>query len=266
MEPERLASGCGFCSSLHPYRKRAIRQNNSAPRSASDEPSDKSCNELIHLDNNIANRVEGVVAAESKRGRGSAVTLLPLFRSQTQALLLTRLLLGPGEESLTDLAVAVGAYKNAIKHEVDRLEAAGLVSSRQVGRSRLVSVSAEEPIRSILLDLVLHTYGPVHVVGEELSGVSGITAAFIYGSWAARYAREPGPPPGDVDVLVVGDPDRDDLFEAIGRVTALLGKEVNVHVVTEAAWSKPKGAFLAGVKANPLAVVPLDDALAGEAS
>jgi DNA-binding transcriptional ArsR family regulator len=75
--------------------------------------------------------------------------MLPLFRSQTQALVLTRLLLGPGEESLTDLALAVGAYKNAVKHEVDRLKAAGLVSSRPVGRSRLVRVSAEEPIRSI---------------------------------------------------------------------------------------------------------------------
>lgn len=186
------------------------------------------------------------------------MTLLPLFRSQTQALVLTRLLLGPGEESLTDLAVAVGAYKNAVKHEVDRLEAAGLVSSRAVGRSRLVSVSAEEPIRSILLDLVLHTYGPVHVVGEELSRLAGITQAFIYGSWAARYAREPGPPPGDIDVLVVGAPDPDDLFDAAGRATARLGKEVNVHVVTAAAWAKPKGAFLAAVRESPLALVPMD--------
>lgn len=206
------------------------------------------------------------VVAQSGRGRGGPVTMLPLFRSQTQALVLTRLLLGPGEESLTDLATAVGAYKNAVKHEVDRLEAAGLVSSRPVGRSRLVSVSAQEPVRSILLDLVLHTYGPVHVVGEELSGVTGITASFIYGSWAARYAREPGPPPGDIDVLVVGDPDRDDLFEAVGRAATRLGTEVNVHVVTAAAWARPKGAFLAAVKANPLAAVPLNSPHPSEAS
>jgi DNA-binding transcriptional ArsR family regulator len=127
------------------------------------------------------------------------VTTLPLFRSQTQALVLTRLLLGPGEESLTDLAIAVGSYKNSVKHEVDHLEAAGLVSSRPVGRSRLVSVSAGEPVRSILLDLVLHTYGPI-------------------------------------------------------------------HVVTAAAWAKPKGAFLSAVKANPLAIVPLDSPHLGEAS
>ena len=204
--------------------------------------------------------------AQSARGRGGPVTMLPLFRSQTQALVLTRLLLGPGEESLTELAIAVGSYKNAVKHEVDRLEAAGLVSSRPVGRSRLVSVSAGEPVRSILLDLVLHTYGPIHVVGEELSGVAGIAAAFIYGSWAARYVREPGPPPGDIDVLVVGDPDRDDLFDAVGRATTRLGKEVNVHVVTAAAWAKPKGAFLSAVKANPLAIVPPDSPHLGEAS
>ena len=204
--------------------------------------------------------------AQLGRGRGGPVTMLPLFRSQTQALVLTRLLLGPGEESLTDLAIAVGTYKNAVKHEVDRLEAAGLVSSRPVGRSRLVSVSAGEPVRSILLDLVLHTYGPIHVVGEELSGVAGIAAAFIYGSWAARYVREPGPPPGDIDVLVVGDPDRDDLFDAVGRATTRLGKEVNVHVVTAAAWAKPKGAFLSAVKANPLAIVPPDSSHLGEAS
>lgn len=206
------------------------------------------------------------MAAESTRGRGSAVTLLPLFRSQTQALVLTRLLLGPGEESLTDLAGAVGAYKNAVKHEVDRLETAGLVSSRHVGRSRLVSVSAEEPVRSILLDLVLHTYGPLHVIGEELSSVAGITAAFIYGSWAARYAREPGPAPGDIDVLVVGDPDRDDLFEAVGRATTRLGKEVSVHVVTAAAWVKPKGAFLESVQARPRVEIRLDPVVPDEAS
>ena len=202
----------------------------------------------------------------SVRGRGSPVTLLPLFRSQTQALVLTRLLLGPGEESITDLSIAVNAYKNAVKHEVDRLEAAGLVSSRSVGRSRLVSVSAPEPVRSILLDLVLHTFGPIRVVGEELSTVDRIDAVFIYGSWAARYARESGAPPDDIDVLVVGDPDPDDLFEAAGRATTRLGKEVNVHVVSEAAWSHPKGEFLTSIKARPLASVPLLPDARGERS
>ena len=28
---------------------------------------------------------------------------------------------------------------------------------------------------------------------------------FIFGSWAARYRGEPGPPPNDIDVAVVSD-------------------------------------------------------------
>ena len=151
----------------------------------------------------------------------------------------------------------MGTYKNAVKHEVDRLETAGLVSSRHVGRSRLVSVSADEPVRSILLDLVLHTYGPLHVIGEELSSVAGITEAFIYGSWAARYAREPGPTPGDIDVLVVGDPDRDDLFEAVGRGNGPTGQggERPRRDGSELGLSR-RAQFLAAVRESPLAAVP----------
>ncbi len=193
-----------------------------------------------------------------KRGRGRPVTLLPLFRSQTQALVVARLALGPGEESISDLARAVGAYKNAVKHEIDRLEAAGLVTSRPVGRSRLVSLTVDEPLRSILLDLVLHTHGPVHVIGHEFSGITGIAAVYIYGSWAARYAREPGPLPGDIDVLVIGEPDPDELFDAAGRATARLGVEVSAHVVTQASWASPRGDFLRGVKSGPLVEVALE--------
>lgn len=36
---------------------------------------------------------------------------------------------------------------------------------------------------------------------------------WIYGSWAARYAQQPGPVPGDSDVLVVGTADADELDE-----------------------------------------------------
>jgi hypothetical protein len=49
---------------------------------------------------------------------------------------------------------------------------------------------------------------------EVLRDVSGITAAYLYGSWAARHADLR--PVGDIDVLVLGDPDRDQLYAAVG--------------------------------------------------
>jgi predicted nucleotidyltransferase len=62
-----------------------------------------------------------------------------------------------------------------------------------------------------LTDLLTVTYGPLPVLTEELRTVPGIAKAYLYGSWAARYSGEPGPPPNDVDVLVVGDADADAL-------------------------------------------------------
>ena len=61
----------------------------------------------------------------------------------------------------------------------------------EAGRGRSGPVTMLPLIRSQTQALVLHTYDPIHVVGEELSGVAGIAAAFIHGSWAARYVREP---------------------------------------------------------------------------
>ena len=38
---------------------------------------------------------------------------------------------------------------------------------------------------------------------EELEGVEGIEKAYLFGSWAARYAGEAGRAPADLDVLVI---------------------------------------------------------------
>ena len=62
-----------------------------------------------------------------------------------------------------------------------------------------------------MIDLLALTYGPAAILPELLARVDGVREAYIYGSWAARYRGEPGTEPRDVDVLVVGDADEDDL-------------------------------------------------------
>lgn len=57
--------------------------------------------------------------------------------------------------------------------------------------------------------------------------VAGAAQVVIFGSGAARYAGEAGPPPHDIDVLVVGKVDRADLYDAADRAQARLGIEVN---------------------------------------
>lgn len=95
-----------------------------------------------------------------------------------------------------------------------RAEDTGVVTSRRLGSTRLVS-AADSPLTGPLTELLLRSFGPRQVVAEELAGVAGIEAAFLSGSWAARYEGQPGRAPADIDVLVIGDPDRDELDEAV---------------------------------------------------
>src|SRR5713101_7701203 len=144
----------------------------------------------------------------------SSPPLLPLLRSRVQGDLLALLYLHPDlQYSLTEAAAHIGASVKAVHTEASRLIAAGFVSDARRGNIRLIRAVTDTPVSRPLTDLLAVTYGPLPVLNDLLANAQGITFAFVYGSWAARYLGEPGPVPDDVDVLVVGTADRDDLDE-----------------------------------------------------
>jgi predicted nucleotidyltransferase len=96
-------------------------------------------------------------------------------------------------------------------------------------------------------------------LASALARVPGVERAFIYGSWAARYRGEPGPPPIDVDVLVIGTAHRDDLYDVADAVEPGLGREVQIRSVRPETWAHPpaQNPFLAHVRARPLVELDL---------
>ena len=187
--------------------------------------------------------------------RTSAPPLLAVFRSQLQGELLARVLLSPGQLSMSDLARVLGAPVSTVAREVVRLEDAGLLVTRRIGRARLVACNDGNPATGPLRDLVMIAFGPQPVITEEFSDLDGVEELLIFGSWAARYAGEAGPPPGDVAVLVVGHPDRDAVYDAAERSRGRLGREVNPVVVKPEQWQDAVEPFLKEVKRRPTLVL-----------
>ncbi|MEU5263055.1 ArsR family transcriptional regulator [Amycolatopsis sp. NPDC021455] len=188
-------------------------------------------------------------------------SLLPLLRSRMQGELLALVLLHPEREySITELAEACAVTPTAVLREVERLVAGGILEDRRVGRSRLVKARTDTPLYRPLSEVLAVTFGPMPLLAEALSGLAGVREAYIYGSWAARYSGEPGPPPGDVDVLVVGSPDPDALFDLAEGVSRRLGREVNVHRISPSSWaaSSSTDPFLTSVRERPLIPLPLE--------
>lgn len=180
--------------------------------------------------------------------------LLPLLRSPLIGELLAWLFLHPEtSSSVVELARRFSVSQSTISREVSHLAAAGLVREERRGRLRLIGADLNNSLARPLTELLALTYGPAAVLADLVPGIDGVDEAYIYGSWAARYAGAAGPPPRDVDVLVVGDADDDDLADAARSAERLLGREVNVHRVSAAVWQSPQdNPFLASVRSRPL--------------
>jgi predicted nucleotidyltransferase len=114
---------------------------------------------------------------------------------------------------------------------VQRADQAGLVTSRKIGNTPLVRADADSPYYPGQADVLTRAFGVPAVFTDTLRTVSGIDAAYIFGSWAARHEGQAGRRPvGDIDVLVLGQPDRDQLYEAVGIAEKRLGRQVQAAI------------------------------------
>jgi predicted nucleotidyltransferase len=122
-----------------------------------------------------------------------------------------------------------------VHSEVDRLEQASILTSRFVGRARLVRAGSG-PLVEPLTRLVLIAFGPQQVIAEEFAELPGIGELLLFGSWAARYHDIPGTDPHDIDVLVVeeadGDIDRASVYAAAERAERRLARPVNPSIIS----------------------------------
>jgi DNA-binding transcriptional ArsR family regulator len=178
--------------------------------------------------------------------------LLPILRSDGLARVLAEIYLQQEEPlSLLDIARRTGVAHATVHREVSRLEDAGLVRSKRIGRSRTVRADESSPYYREIHSLILKAFGAPSVLRERLARVRGITEAYLFGSWARRARGEPGQIPADVDLLVVGDVDPDRIYEAVRGAEEALGMGVDVTVLSVDEWSHPRTGFVNELKGSP---------------
>ena len=177
---------------------------------------------------------------------------MPIFRSQHQAVLLAWLFLHPEDEyTLTDLAKRLDVPLTTLQREAQRLVGAGILKDRNLGRARLLRANLSNRAAVPLTQLLEVTFGPETVIGEEFD-LADAEQVLIYGSWADRYHGTTGPPPNDVDVLVVGSLERADVYDAADRAQLRLGMQVNPVIRTPEQWATDADSLVLQIKASPV--------------
>jgi predicted nucleotidyltransferase len=173
---------------------------------------------------------------------------LPIFRSPEQERLLAVLFVYADRPvTLSELANLAETSLGGTHKEVERLEASGLVRSRSIGRSRLVEPDESSPVFLEIRGLLVKTLGPVPLLRSALSEIDGILDAFIYGSWADPNQTRPA----DIDVLVIGEPDVAEVYDAVSNVETEVGRPVNVTIRSPSEWENADGAFETAVRSGP---------------
>jgi hypothetical protein len=171
---------------------------------------------------------------------------------------LGELLCRSGEQrTISEIAQATDAELSAVAREINRLAEYGYLHITTQGRNRLVEVNWNHPHIAHLTGLLDLTYGPYVFVTEALSHLERIEMAFIFGSWAARHAGHVGPPPRDVDVLVVGDVGLLEVASALNPVAQKIGADVQPYIVSASAWAAKRDPFLAQLIDAPLVPLPI---------
>src|SRR3989442_5591939 len=146
-------------------------------------------------------------------------------RSRVRDRILLEFFAKPGTSvHVREMARRVKASAPTVGAELAELARLGVLQANPVGRSLVYSVNQQSPLLEEIRALVQKTIGVEALIAKAVQGLPGVDAAYIFGSHAAGTdtARS------DIDLLVIGRPDRVALSEKLAPVERTIGRDVNV--------------------------------------
>ena len=172
-------------------------------------------------------------------------------RSRVRDRILLEFFAKPGlSVHVREMARRVKASAPAVGAELAELARLGVLQANPVGRSLVYSVNQQSPLLEEIRALVQKTIGVEALIAKAVQGLPGVDAAYIFGSHAAGTdtARS------DVDLLVIGRPNRVALSEQLAPVERAIGRDINVVTKTEAQVRERRGvdAFWRQVLGKPM--------------
>ncbi|WP_156153134.1 ArsR family transcriptional regulator [Microbacterium oxydans] len=177
---------------------------------------------------------------------------LPIFRSDSQLAVLEAVFSAEGAISTSEIVRRARISQPLANRELRRLADAGIFTASRIGRSALFVADEKNPATPHLRALVSIATGPQRLLAQVLRGVPGIDRALIFGSFAARSHGLPGANPNDIDLLVVGDPVRAAVYEAIESVEQEVAREIHVTFLSRARWERGDEELVYRVRSSPV--------------
>lgn len=137
-----------------------------------------------------------------------------------------------------------------IRRELLALEKTGIFRKEKTGKQLYYFLNKKSPIFNELKRIISKTIGIEAQIKKILTELSDIKVAFIFGS----LAKEREDSLSDIDLMIIGRPDEDELISKITKLESRLDREINYHIFSPRDWKKKlqeKNSFLENILSQP---------------
>ena len=149
-----------------------------------------------------------------------------IITSKTRIKLLLKFFLNSSNTSyLRDLSAEFGESTNAIRLELNHLEKAGLLNSRQMGNKKVFQANRKHPLFDGIRELLMRHTGIDQVIENVAANLPGLHSAWVVG-YFARGVDNPV-----IELVLIGDNlDMSYLDSLVGKAEKLAGRKIRYVV------------------------------------
>jgi predicted nucleotidyltransferase len=116
---------------------------------------------------------------------------------------------------------------------LNNLVSEGILESEYKANARYFKVNKDYPLFKELKSIVFKTVGIKGSIGDVLKEVSNIKLAFIYGAFIyGSYAKAKEDYLSDIDIVIIGSPNEDDLVNRLDKLEEKLQRDINYKLYT----------------------------------
>lgn len=155
------------------------------------------------------------------------VKFLELTKSKLRQKILSYYFTNPAEHLyLRQLASILKEDAGNLSKELSRLKREGVFIAEAKGNQKYFYLNESYLLYGELKSIVFKTIGVEGRLKTIMRKIRGVQLSFIYGSYAVGKEQASS----DIDILIVGNPDEDEVIEEIESTEQLLGREINYNI------------------------------------
>ncbi|MBF0494474.1 MAG: nucleotidyltransferase domain-containing protein, partial [Candidatus Omnitrophica bacterium] len=188
----------------------------------------------------------------------TVVKFIQLTRSKLRQKILAYYFTNPAKQLyVRQLASILEEDPGNLSKELSKLENDGMFIAETKGNQKHYCLNEKYPLYNEIRSILFKTVGVEGRLKDIIGGIKGIELSFIYGSFAAHKENASS----DIDLLIVGNPNEDELLERIESAEEALGREINYNIYPAAEFKskrKKDDNFIANILKRPKIILKGD--------